>query len=65
MLKNKRIFIDASSGRNFDNSPAKKLETTFKQLPKVKGQWKESLEIQIIYSTTVSFFILINNCVEN
>ena len=56
MLKNKRIFIDASSGRNFDNSSAKKLKTTFKELSKVKGQWKEFLEIQIIYLTIVRLF---------
>lgn len=67
MLINKKIFIDTSSGGNFDNSSASKLETTFKQLSKVDGQWKESLEIQIIYSTVVRFFflILINNFVEN
>ncbi|XP_045639575.1 60S ribosomal protein L36a-like [Ursus americanus] len=38
MINNKRIFIDASSGGNLGNSLAKKLETPFKQLPKVKGQ---------------------------
>lgn len=56
MLINKKIFIDTSSGGNFDNLSASKLETTFKQLSKVEGQWKGSLEIQIIYSTVVRFF---------
>lgn len=61
MFNNIRIFIDATSSRNFDNSPAKKFETTFKQLTKVKG----SLEIEIVYSMIIRLFILINKFVEN